>query len=618
MLKNYLTIAFRNLRKQRLFSALNITGLSLGIAACLLISLYVAHELTYDRWNPNADRIIRPVADISFGGNKFSMAVVSSVIGPDCARELPEVQSWCRFRDNGTFLVRREGEGQQNIRETTVLYADSTFFEVFPVRIVEGDPGHALSRPNTMAISRSKAQKYFSAPQLAIGQTLVLENKERWQISAVFEDIPGNTHFKADFLLAMNGNQEVKEAPPTWASNNNWQTYLLLHKGVDFHAFEQKFQALTREKLEVTLQALIGGTLADFEKTGQYARYPLQHLADIHLYSDLNVELRPNGSIQQVWIFSAIAGFILLIACINFMNLATARSAGRAKEVGVRKSLGSSRGALMGQFLTESVLIAGIAVGLAVVMAAAVLPWFRDLADRDLSMPWQSAPFWLVLVAATLVVGILAGSYPAFFLSAFNAVRVLKGETTGIGKGGNFRSALVVFQFSASIALIVSTLLVSRQLNYIQSAKLGFNKSQVIILDDAYALGDNLQPFRSAMLQQPAVEKSTVTGFLPVSSNRSDSGISTDRSTGTNNTVSMQTWRVDADYIPTLGMELVYGRNFDPTRISDSSGIIINETAARLYGFQGDPTGKKLYRSEERRVGKECVQPCRSRWSPYH
>jgi putative ABC transport system permease protein len=567
----------------------------LGIAACLLISLYVAHELTYDQWNVNADRIVRPVADISFGSNKFNLAVVGSTIGPDCGKELPEVQSWCRFRDNGSFLIRREGESQQNIRENNVLKTDSTFFEVFPARIIEGDPAHALTRPQSLAISHSMAEKYFSAPQLAIGQTLVLENKERWQITAVFEDFPANTHFKADFLLAMNGDQEIKDSPPVWGASNNWQTYLLLHKGVGFKVFEQKFQRLTREKMAISVQAMLGSTIEEFEKTGQYVRYPLQRLTDIHLHSDLNVELRPNGSIQQVWIFSAIAGFILLIACINFMNLATARSAGRAKEVGVRKSLGSGRGALMSQFLTESVLISGIAVVLAIILATAALPWFSTLADRNLLMPWQSVPFWLIMAGATIFVGLLAGSYPAFFLSAFTAVRVLKGEATGIGRGSNFRSALVVFQFAASVALIISTLLVTKQLDFIQSKKLGFAKNQVIIVDDTYALGDNLPAFKTALLQHPAIEKGTVSGFLPIASNRSDRGVSIDRSIGSNNTVSMQSWQVDADYIPTLGMELVYGRNFDPSRTTDSSCIIINETAARLYGFQGDPSGKNLY-----------------------
>lgn len=595
MIKNYITLALRNFRKNRLYSFLNVTGLAVGMAACLLIALFVTHELGYDRWNPNADRIVRPVSDINFGGNHYELAVVASVVGPDLARALPEVQQWCRFRQYGSYLVRRDGQAQQNIREEDVLTVDSSFFEIFPLKVLEGDPARCLKQPNTVAISRSRAEKYFSAPQLALGQTLLLENKERWQVTAVYEDMPVNSHFRADLLLSMNGNEEVKNAPPFWAANNNWQTYVLLHKGVDKKAFAQKFETLARENLSVTVQQLFGGTLEDFEKTGQYARYSLQNLPDIHLYSDLQVELAPNGSIRYVWIFSAIAAFILLIACINFMNLSTARSAHRAKEVGVRKALGSGRGALMRQFLSESVLLSAFAVVLAVLLAALVLPWYRDLSGRDLNMPWGQPLFWLSLLGATGAVGLMAGSYPAFFLSAFNAIRVLKGQVLGgIGRGGNFRSLLVVFQFSTSVALIIATLLVFRQLNYIQSKKLGFDKSQTLILDDAYALGDKIYTLKQEMLRHPAIENVTVSGYLPVPSNRSDDTFSKSRSFDKDNAVSMQYWRVDSEYVPTMGMEIVAGRNFDPARPADSSCILINETAARLWGYP-NPIDQKVY-----------------------
>jgi putative ABC transport system permease protein len=595
MFKNYLTLALRNFRKNRLYSFLNVFGLAVGIAACLLISLFVAHELSYDRWNPLADRIVRPVADIKFGGTHYELAVVSTAVGPDLGRELPEVQNWCRFRQNGSYLVRREGTSQQNIREEDVLTVDSSFFALFPLRVLEGDPARCLTQPNTMAISRSRAEKFFSAPQLALGQTLVLENKERWQVTAVYEDMPANSHFRADLLLSMNGNQEVKESPPFWAASNNWHTYVLLHKGVDKKVFAEKFKALEKEKIAIIIKELLGMTPEEMAKTGQYARHNLQDLPDIHLYSDLQIELTPNGSIRYVWIFSAIAGFILLIACINFMNLATARSAHRAKEVGVRKALGSGRWALMRQFLSESMLLSAFSVVLAVLIATLALPWYRDLAGRDLSMPWNQPVFWLSLLGATAGVGVLAGSYPAFFLSAFNAIRVLKGQVAGgIGGAGRFRSALVVFQFTTAVTLIIATMLVFRQLNYIQNKKIGFEKSQTIILDDAYALGDKIYTLKQEMLRHPAVEKATVSGYLPVSSNRSDNMFSKNRAIETENSVNMQNWRVDSDYIDALGMEIKSGRNFDPARPADSACVVINETAAKLWGFP-DPVGQKIY-----------------------
>jgi len=594
MLQNYLKIALRNLRKNLLYSGLNIFGLSLGIAACLLIMLYVGHELSYDRWNPNAERIVRPVADINFGGNHHRLAVVGSIMAPEAAAELPEIQAWCRFREYGSYLVRREGDAQQNIREENVLTADSAFFEVFPLKVLEGDPRRCLTQPKTVAISRSRAEKYFSSPQMALGQTLVLENEERRQITAVYEDMPVNSHFRADLLLAMNGNEEVKNDPPFWATNNNFVTYFLLRKGTDLSAFNKKFEKLAADKVAVTVQQVLGTTVEEVEKTGQYARYYLQNLTDIHLHSDLTAELAPNGSIRYVWIFSAIAGFILLIACINFMNLATARSSGRAKEVGMRKVLGGKRSSLIGQFLSESFLISAFAVVLAVLIATVAMPWYRDLTGRDLAMPWSSPIFWAALASGTVVVSLLAGSYPAFFLSAFDSLRVLKGQVAGLGRGGNFRSALVVFQFTISVALIIATMLVFKQLSFIQNKKLGFEKTQVIILNDAYALGDKIYTLKREMLQHPAIENATVSSFLPVASSRSDQTFSKGPTIGKEDVVSMQRWRVDSDYLATLGMEIVQGRDFDPARVTDSMGIILNETAARQFGFD-DPIGQKIY-----------------------
>lgn len=594
MIQNYLKIALRNLRKNSLYSFLNITGLSIGIAACLLITLYVTHETGYDRWNPLADRIVRPVADIHFGGHHYELAVVSSFTGPDAGREMPEVQSWCRIRNYGTFLVKRDGSSQQNIREENVQTVDSTFFELFPLRVLEGDPLRCLTRPNTLAISRSRAEKYFSSPQMALGQTLILENEQRWQITAVYEDMPEASHFRADLLLAMNGNEEVRNDPPFWASNNNFNTYLLLRQGTDLQAFTQKFDRLSAEKIAITVQQLLGTTVDEIAKSGQQARYYLQRLTDIHLHSDLTAELAPNGSIRYVWIFSAIAGFILLIACINFMNLATARSAGRAREVGMRKVLGGQRPTLIAQFLSESFVIAAFAVALAVLLAAVAMPWYRELSGRDLAMPWSSGVFWLSLLGGTVLVGLMAGSYPAFFLSAFDSLRVLKGQVAGLGRHSGFRSALVVFQFAVSVVLIVSTMLVFKQLNFIQNKKLGFEKSQVIVLDDAYALGDKIYTLKEKMLQYPTIENATVSGYLPVPSNRSDYGFSKVRALDKDHTVSMQRWFIDDDYLGTLGMELVQGRDFDPARVTDSMSVIINETAARLWGFD-EPVGQKIY-----------------------
>lgn len=603
MLSNYVKIALRNLRKHKGYSFINIFGLSIGIASVLLILLFVQHELSYDRWNENADRIVRPTLDINFGGNAQHYAVTGGHLGPQVLAEMPEVQNYCSFRNYGSYLIKREGEGQQNFKEPNVLHTDSSFFEVFPLPVLEGDSRTCLTQPKTMAISKSSAEKYFGSPQLAVGQSLVLENRTPWKVTAVYEDLPTNSHFKADFLLAMNGNQELKETPPLWAVSNNFHNYLLLRKGTDFETFNQKFLALSREKIGQTASQLMGMTLEDFEATGQYARMELQRLTDIHLHSDLDVELAANGSIQYVWIFSAIALFILLIACINFMNLTTARSAHRAKEIGVRKVMGSIRSALVGQFLSETILMAAIGVLLAVNIAALAMPWFNELTGRDISMPWGSPIFWASLIVGTGLVGLLAGSYPAFFLSAFDTIKVLKGSLTGQAKHGGLRSALVVFQFATAIILVIATVLVYNQLDYIQNKKLGFQKDQVIILEDAYALGNDVQAFKQKMLDLPAIESATVSGYLPTPSSRSNTTYTSSRDFRQDNTVNMGVWAVDEQYLKTLGMEMVAGRFFDENRPSDSLAIVLNETAAKKFGYD-DAIGKKVYTIDGSPQGK--------------
>ncbi len=595
MLYHYFKITLRNLRKHQSFTLINITGLATGVACCLLILLFVRYELSYDRWNSQADRIFRPVTEIKFGGSHMNLAVVGSVVGPDLQREFPEIQAYCRFRNYGSYLVKREGDDLRNIREDHALTVDSTFFEVFPVRLLAGDSRSCLNQPNTLVIAQSRAEKYFGSVQQAMGQTLVLDNQYRWQIRGVYEDLPENTHFAADLLLAMTGTREVQNDAPLWASSNNFHTYLLLRQDAAPKAFEAKFLAFSRKKVNETAQRLLGQDITKLEAGGQFVRYALQPLASIHLYSDLAVELSPNGSIQHVWIFSAIALFVLLIACINFMNLTTARSAHRAREIGVRKVLGSPRHALIRQFLGESVTLAGISVVLAVLLASASLPWFSELTNRPIAMPWGDAGFWAALLGGVLLVGLMAGTYPAFFLSAFDPVRTLKGEYGKRSGSGRLRSALVVFQFSTAIALIIATAMVYNQLNYIQHKKLGFQKDQVLILDDAYGLGDALEAYKTEVSKLPSVEAVTCSGYLPVPSSRSDQTFSKIREFREDQAVNMQFWRVDKDYLKTLGMELVSGRFFDPEKFpSDSSAIVLNETAAHLFGFE-QAVGGKVY-----------------------
>lgn len=594
MLQNYFKIALRNLSKYKGFSFINIFGLATGIACSLTICLYIAQELSYDKWNPQADRIFRAYSDINFGGNHMRMAVTGVPIGPDVAREIPEVQTYCRFRDYGSYLVKRAGEAQQNFKEQHVLSVDSTFFEVFPVALKEGDAQSCLTEPHTVALSAYCAEKYFGSPQLAMGQTLVLDNNQNYKVTAVFEDLPASTHFKADILLSLNGNEEVAQSPPLWAMSNNFHTYILLRKGSDPSVFAEKFNLLSKEKIGQTGMQLMGMTLEEFEATGQHARIELQKLKDIHLHSDLGVELAPNGSMQYVWMFGSIALIVLFIACINFMNLTTARSAHRAKEIGVRKALGGLRSALVGQFLMETIVMTALSVVLALVLTRLTLPWFSDLIGITIKMPWEEPLFWLALLLGIGLVGLMAGSYPAFFLSAFNTVKVLKGEHLLKSSKSNLRSGLVVFQFATSIILIIGTLIIYNQLDYVQNKQLGFNKEQVIMVNDAWALGDNVEAFKQAMLDHPAVENATISSYLPVPSSRSNTTFTKTREFRQDNAINMGNWTVDHDYLSTMQLEMVKGRFFDRAFPSDSAAVIISETAASILAFD-DPIGEKIY-----------------------
>lgn len=604
MLSNYIKIALRNLSKNRLYSLLNICGLAIGVAACLLILLFVGHEWSYDRWNPLADRIVRPTYDIRINDFNERHGSVDAIVGPEAAAALPEIQAWCRLKPEGNWEIRTEGQPEQNSREEKVMFADSSFFTVFPLSVVAGDPVHCLTAPGSVVLAASRAEHYFGSAAAALGQTVLMgRSGERRQVTAVFADIPETTHFHADALIPMREHPDQKNPPQYWGYTNNFFTYFLLNKGTDKALFAQKFNTLAQNRVSLLLKDLFASTTAEFEKSGKHARFGLQNLPDIHLYSAFQSELDANGNIRYVWIFGAIAFFILLIACINFMNLSTARSAGRAREVGVRKVLGSSRAALAGQFLTESVALSTLAVVLALGLAELMLPGFRELSGRQVSIPWSHPAFVPGLLGGALLTGLLAGSYPAFFLSAFQSVKVLKGiiGSPAGNRGISLRNGLVVFQFAISTGLILCTLLVYSQLQYIQQKQLGFDKSQVLILDNAGALRDQLPAFKQEMLKDARVESAAITSYLPMpDAYRENAILSPGKMTGPSDKV-LQRWRVDADYVRTLGMEIKSGRDFDPARVTDSSAILINETAARELGF-AEPVGRKLYTSRTKAV----------------
>jgi putative ABC transport system permease protein len=592
MFKNYFKIAWRNLVKNKTFSFINIIGLASGLACFILIALYVADELSYDRFNEKAGRIYRINSDIVFGGNKLHLAVASDPMGAALKKDYPQVEEFVRFfTSGGSKLIKK---GNEFIRENNVAHADSTLFDVFTIPAIAGDPKTALNEPNTVVISESAAKKYFATTD-AIGKNIETDDngKTLYKVTAVIKDIPHNSHFTFDMMFSMdNVNYQ-------WGNflSHNHQTYLLLKPGTDYKAFEKNFAPfIDKYVVPQAAQFMQIKSIDEFEKAGNKLEYSLMPLTEIHLRSGRVAELNVNGNIQYVYIFSAVALFVLLLACVNFMNLSTARSASRAKEVGIRKVVGSEKRSLIKQFLTESILTTVISTAFAIGIAWLCLSWFNNLSAKQLDISNLLQTRYLIfLIALPLIVGLLSGLYPAFILSSFNPIVVLKGKLSGGLKRSTLRNVLVVGQFTTSIFLIAATIIVFRQLNYIQTKKLGFTKDQVLIVNGTGALGNNRDAFKNEVSKFSGVKGATYAGYLPVAgSSRNDVSFSTEAAMSSTNSVNMQVWNIDQNYIPLMEMEIIKGRNFSKDFGTDSTATIINETAAKLLGWD-EPIGKKLY-----------------------
>ena len=465
MIKNYFKIAWRNLGKNKGYNAINIFGLAIGLCTCLLITLYITDELGYDRFYKNADRIFRINTDVRIGGANMHMTQTSDMMGQLLKKDYPQVEEFTRlYTSNGNKFIKK---GNEFIDEKNVANVDSTFFNMFAFPVIEGDTKTALNEPNTVVITASMSKKYFNSTNV-LGKIIEVQKGEAtvpYTVTAVIADIPHNSHFHFDFLFSM------KNADYEWGqlTSHNFYTYLLLKPGVDYKAFQKNFDNyIYNYVLPQAKKFMHINTMDEFKKAGNMIEYSLMPLTKIHLYSDYTFELSPSGNIQYIYIFAAVAFFILLIACINFMNLSTAHSANRGKEVGIRKVLGTERKSLIAQFLVESTLTACISLLIAIVIAWLVLPLFNDVATKSLSVTdllnIKILPFILLL---PLLVGLLAGSYPAFFLSGFKPVVVLNGNANTAFKKSNLRNVLVVFQFATSIILIIATIIVYNQLHFI-------------------------------------------------------------------------------------------------------------------------------------------------------
>ncbi len=590
MLKNYFKTALRNIARQKGYSLINLTGLAIGMACCLLILMFVNDELSYDNYNKNADRIYRISLHLLYGGRDLQAAVVSAPMGKTMTEDYPEVEEAVRFRDRGSCIFKYK---ENSFKEEKFLYSDPTLFTVFTIPLLKGDPQTALKDPYTLVISKKTAERYFGTED-PMGKIVKMDNSQDYKITGVFDRIPRNSHFQFELVASLESLAESRE--PMWW-NNNFNTYLLLAKQADPGRLAAKFPEIIKKYMAPQLEKLIGQSYDKIMASGNFLmEFSLQPLRRIHLHSDLIAELGPNSDIKYVYIFSAIAFFILVIAAINFMNLSTARAAGRAKEVGIRKVVGSPRSHLIRQFLSESLLLSIISMMMALVLVNLVLPFFNSLSGKELSLAdIFSGQSILAVLVITLLTGLLSGLYPAFFISAFQPIAVLKGQLKSGVKSGWLRSGLVVFQFTASIILIIGTLVVMNQLNYIQNKKLGYDKDRVIILNNAYLLGNQAETFKNEMLNHAQFKSATISSYLPTPSNRSNSAVFPEGQIANKNSTTLQNWLVDYDYIKTMDMKIVKGRDFSREFSTDDSAVIINQETARQFGWE-EPLGKHLSR----------------------
>lgn len=590
MHQKYIKIAYRNLTQSKVYSAITIFGLALGLAVSLLSILYVADELRYDRFNQKADRIYRVNSDITFSLKESKTAVAPTPMAETLKRDFPEVEEAVRLGKYGSHLVKSD---KAAIREQRVLYADSTVFNVFTLPVIQGNPQKALAEPNSVVITQRMAQKYFGTSN-ALNRTLTFDTDQVRRVTAIIADIPAQSHFQADFLLPLH---ETEEAKVNKWGNHIFNTYVLLRPGTKPESVEAKFEHLLQTYMDPALRRFFQTTLAETRKAGNNFSYSLMPLADIHLHSDRAGELQPNNSIQYIYLFLGIAFFILLIAVFNFINLSTARSAKRAREVGVRKVMGSTRADLIGQFLAESLLFTFLALVAGIGLVYMLLPEFNVLAAKSLSISEVTNGFSVSsLVLGTVLVGVLAGLYPAFYLSGFQPIEVLKSKFWIVPGRYNLRGFLVVFQFSLSVLLIIGTLLIHQQLRYIQTKKIGFTKEQVVVIKTNETSESDILTFKQEILRNAAVKMGTVSGFLPVASNRWNDMWYPAGTTDQKQSVNMQEWKVDPDYIPTLELKLVQGRNFTQGRVADSTAVIINEMAAKRLGY-AQPIGKTIHKT---------------------
>jgi putative ABC transport system permease protein len=587
MLKNFLINVLRSMRKQRGYLLLNVGGLAIGLSSFMFISLYVIHELSYDRFHKNYENIYSLKVVGRMAGGVLDQAVTAAPMAQAMLNDYPEVLHATRVTQMGAWLIRF---GENKFNEDGVLFADSTFFDVFDFRLLSGDTKTALVRPRSMIITEEYAKKYFGN-QDPMGQKLIVEaDTILYTVTGIIQNVPDNSHIKFDMLASLStypgqGNNTA------WL-NHNFYTYIVVKDGTNKADLQEKFTGMITKYVGPQLQQFVGYSIEDFRKAGNEFSYVLEPLKDLHLKGATQYNLEPLGSMSTVYIFAVVALLILIIAVINYVNLATARSAGRAKEVGVRKVSGANKPGLIIQFLGESLLIVTLAALLAVMLVYALTPSFNQLIGKELSIAiFDSSIGYISLIFLVLFVGISAGFYPAFVLASFNPVEVLKGTLSPGSMSKRLRGILVVFQFTVSIVIIIGSIIVYSQLNFMTNKDLGFEKENLIIIRRPDAFYRQMASFRDQLLQIPGVEKVGFSRQVP-GTNFNNNAFFNDEDPE-KKTYLLQQSAVSFDFPEALGVKLTEGRFFSREYTTDTLAVLLNEAAIKSLGLK-DPVGKYI------------------------
>jgi putative ABC transport system permease protein len=583
MFKNLIKVAFRNIWKKKLFSFINIVGLSVGIACFFLIIINVLHESSYDKFQKDGDRIYRVALERIYPDNVIFYAIIPYSIGDAMTTDFPEVEKMTRILANRNPIML--GYQEKSYEEKKILFVEPNFFEMFSISLIKGTPETIFATPNSMVMTEETALKYFGDED-PVGKYITTPQGPAL-VSGICKNIPANSHMEFDFLVSLNliGFQNR----PNYVSFSV-HTYVMLQEGVPPGEVEAKMPGLVERYAAGPIQAQTGLSFKEYVAAGNGYNYFFQPIRDIHLHSNLEAEIKANGNITYVYVLVAIAVFLIIIACINFMNLATARSASRAREVGIRKIVGSTKGLLIRQFLFESLLTSLISVSVAAVLVQLFLPVFNQLTQKQLEIQYFQDPFNIVfLLAIGLFVGLLAGLYPAFVLSSFRPVTVLKGRFTTSRSGTRMRNALVVLQFAISIICIAMTILVFRQMDFMQKKDLGFDKENTVVIERTFTLQNRGEAFKQELRTLPGVANAA--GSNTIVSGGGYYGIMF-QAGGDPEVKTTRGMNIDEDFIDTMGLEITQGRGFS-REFNETRNVIINESTIKEFGWN-EPVGMKI------------------------